>query len=145
MGSDGKLKLPYEWDAEPDGPGLADDHYGSKPMDPVCEIEAAHALIGALEREGVPWLHVDARRHAAVILDALLASPACRAELLAALTENIASPVCSVSYCAGANGWGGPEYPTCDGCNSDGTISTLVTVAVDAALLVARTPEGDER
>lgn len=82
------------------------------------------------------------RSTARATLNALLSSPACRAELLGALTENIASPVCSVSYCAGANGWGGPEYPTCDGCNSDGTISTLVTVAVDAALLVARTPEG---
>lgn len=28
---------------------------------------------------------------------------------------------CSVSYCAGANGWSGPEYPICDGCNADGT------------------------
>lgn len=28
---------------------------------------------------------------------------------------------CSTSYCAGANGWGGPEYPTCTGCNADGT------------------------
>lgn len=28
---------------------------------------------------------------------------------------------CSTSYCAGANGWGGPEYPTCSGCNADGT------------------------
>lgn len=24
-------------------------------------------------------------------------------------------------WCAGANGWSGPEYPTCEGCNADGT------------------------
>lgn len=82
---------------------------------------------------------------AARALAALLSSPACRAELLEALTENIASPVCSMSYCWGATGANDPQYPLCDGCNQDGTISTLVTVAVDAALLVARTPEGDER
>jgi hypothetical protein len=28
---------------------------------------------------------------------------------------------CSTAYCAGANGWSGPEYPICGGCNADGT------------------------
>lgn len=35
---------------------------------------------------------------------------------------------CSTSYCAGANGWSGPEYPICDGCNANGTRAMTVPV-----------------
>lgn len=39
-------------------------------------------------------------------------------------------PCCDETYCAGASGWGGPEFPLCDGCNSDGTRTVHLTVAL---------------
>lgn len=38
---------------------------------------------------------------------------------------------CDVAYCAGANGWSGPEYPLCNGCNADGTRTVVTDVVVE--------------
>lgn len=42
-------------------------------------------------------------------------------DLGATVAVKVDAAGCDTAYCAGANGWSGPGYPICGGCNADGT------------------------